>query len=139
MAEHDQKRLMEAAFNSPHERARLMIVSSKNASDWLNCLPLPSLGLKLNPSQLKIASALRLGAPVCRSFKCFYCSNEVSSLGRHGLHYNEAVAWDFTCSDTLAPSNIKKYSMEAGKTATWAEENKFTTYGNALRDDYHFV
>jgi hypothetical protein len=29
--------------------------------------------------------------------------------------------------------------MEAGKTATWAEENKFTTYGNALRDDYRFV
>ena len=29
--------------------------------------------------------------------------------------------------------------MEAGKTAFWAEENKFTTYGNALRDDYHFV
>jgi hypothetical protein len=189
-------RLMEAASNSPHERARLMAVSSKNASDWLNCIPLPSLGLKLNPSQLKIASALRLGAPVCRPFKCFYCSDEVSSLGRHGLHCNMAagksgrfprhfkandiikravalagfpakiepsglckdgskkrpdgytydsfktgkpLAWDFTCSDTLAPSHIGKSSIEAGKTATWAEENKFTTYGNALRDDYHFV
>ena len=189
-------RLLEAASNSPHERARLMAVSSKNASDWLNCLPLPSLGLKLNPSQLKIASALRLGAPVCRPFKCFYCSGEVSSLGRHGLHCNVAagksgrfprhfkandiirravalagfpaklepsglskdgskkrpdgytydsfktgkpLAWDFTCSDTLAPSHIDKSSMEAGKTAAWAEDNKFTTYGNALRDDYHFV
>ena len=29
--------------------------------------------------------------------------------------------------------------MEAGKTVTWAEENKFTTNGNALKDDYHFV
>ena len=49
------------------------------------------------------------------------------------------LAWDFTCSDTLAPSHIEKSSIEAGKTAVWAEENKFTTYGNALRDDYHFV
>ena len=189
-------RLMEAASNSPHERARLMAISSKNASDWLNCLPLPSLGLKLNPSQLKIASALRLGAPVCRPFKCFYCSDEVSSLGRHGLHCNMAagksgrfprhfkandiirralalagfpaklepqglakdgsrkhpdgytydsfktgkpLAWDFTCSDSLAPSHIDKSSMKAGKTAAWAEDKKFTTYGNALKDDYHFV
>jgi len=189
-------RLMEAASNSPHERARLMAVSSKNASDWLNCIPIPSLGLKLNPSQLKIASALRLGAPVCRPFKCFHCSGEVTSLGRHGLHCNVAagksgrfprhfkandiikravalagfpaklepsglskdgskkrpdgytydsfktgkpLAWDFTCSDTLAPSHVEKSSIEAGKTAVWAEENKFTTYGNALRDDYHFV
>ena len=189
-------RLMEAASNSPHERARLMAISSKNASDWLNCLPLPSLGLKLNPSQLKIASALRLGAPVCHPFKCFYCSDEVSSLGRHGLHCNMAagksgrfprhfkgndiirralalagfpaklepqglakdgsrkhpdgytydsfktgkpLAWDFTCSDSLAPSHIDKSSIEAGKTAAWAEDKKFTTYGNALKDDYHFV
>ena len=189
-------RLMEAASNSPHERARLMAISSKNASDWLNCLPLPSLGLKLNPSQLKIASALRLGAPVCRPFKCFYCSDEVSSLGRHGLHCNMAagksgrfprhfkandiirralalagfpaklepqglakdgsrkhpdgytydsfktgkpLAWDFTCSDSLAPSHIGKSSLKAGKTAAWAEDRKFTTYGNALKDDYHFV
>ena len=84
-------RLKEAASNSPHERARLMAVSSKNASDWLNCIPIPSLGLKFNPSQLKIASALRLGAPVCRPFKCFHCSGEVSSLGRHGLHCVEAA------------------------------------------------
>ena len=46
------------------------------------------------------------------------------------------LVWDFICSDTLAPSHIDKYSMEAGKTAAWAEDNMFTTYGNALRDDY---
>ena len=84
-------RLREAASNSPHETACLMAVSSKNASDWLNCLPLPSLGLKLNPSQLKIASALQLGAPVCCPFKCFCCSGKVSSLGRQFLHCNVAA------------------------------------------------
>ena len=42
---------------------------------------------------------------------------------------------------TLWPllSHVEKSLIEAGKTAVWAEENKFTTYGNALRDDYHFV
>ena len=35
-------------------------------------------------------------------------------------------------------SHIDKSSMEAGKTAAWSEDNKFTPYGNALRDDYHF-
>ena len=47
--------------------------------------------------------------------------------------------WDFTSSDTLATSHIERSSIEAGKTAAWAEDNMFTTYGNALRDDYHFV
>ena len=38
----------------------------------------------------------------------------------------------FLC--TLVPKNL-----QLSKTAIWAEENKFTIYGNALRDDYHFV
>ena len=44
--------------------------------------------------------------------------------------YFDSVEWGLT---------VEKSSIEAGKTAVWAEENKFTTYGNALRDDYHFV
>ena len=29
--------------------------------------------------------------------------------------------------------------MKAGKKAAWAEDKKFTVYGNALKDDYQFV
>jgi len=171
-------------------------VSSKNASDWLNCLPIPSLGLKLNPSELKISTAIRLGASVCRPHECFHCGDEVSSLGRHGLYCRGAasksgrisrhfkvndiikravasagfpaklepsglckngtkkrpdgytydsfksgkpLAWDFTCSDTLAPSHYVKSSKVAGGTAEWAENKKFETYGDSICDDYHFI
>ena len=79
-------RLLEEASNSPHDTARLKAVSSRNASDWLNCLPIPSLGLKLNPTELKISSAIRLGASVCRPHKCFHCGDDVSNFGRHGLY-----------------------------------------------------
>ena len=80
-----------------------------------------------------------------------YCRLEPSGLSKDGskkrpdgytndsFKTGKPLAWDFTCSDTLAPSHVEKSSIEAGKTAVWAEENKFTTYGNALRDDYHFV
>ena len=34
---------------------------------------------------------------------------------------------------------VDKSSKEASKTATWPEDNKFTTYGSALRDHYHLV
>ena len=44
------------------EKARLMAVSAKFASDWLNAIPIPTLGLKLDPMSLKIASGLRLGS-----------------------------------------------------------------------------
>ena len=70
---------------------------------------------------------------------------EPSGLSKDGSKRPELVHLlkfqdrDSTCSDTLAPSHVEKSSIEAGKTAVWAEENKFTTYGNALRDDYHFV
>ena len=42
-------------------------------------------------------------------------------------------------SDTLAPSHYIKSSKTAGSAAEWAENKKFSTYGDSLGDDYHFV
>ena len=181
-------KLLKNASESPHEIARLKAVSSKNASDWLNCLPIPSLGLKLNPTEFKISTAIRLGASVCQPHTCSHCGDDVSKLGRHGLYcrvsagksgritrhykvndiikravisagfpaklepsglyckdgtrkrpdgytyesfrFGKPLAWDFTCSDTLAPSHYLKSSKIAGSTAEWAENKKFETYGN---------
>ena len=76
-------------------------------------------------------------------FEPFGLRKDGSKKHPDGYNYDsfktgKPLAWDFTCSDTLAPCHIEKSSIETGKTAVWAEENKFTTYGNARRDDYHF-
>jgi hypothetical protein len=47
---------------SEAERARLLAVSSESASDWLHAIPIPSLGLHLDPMNLHIACGLRLGS-----------------------------------------------------------------------------
>ena len=66
------------------DKARLRAVASEHASDWLNALPLPALGLKMDNSSLRIACCLRLGAPICEPFKCI-CGSLVDTSGRHGL------------------------------------------------------
>ena len=73
------------------DKARLKAVSSEHASDWLNCIPLPSLSLKLNRQSLRIAVALRLGSRICRPHKC-HCTDTTSGQpitvdikGLHGL------------------------------------------------------
>ena len=69
---------------SDAEKARLLAVSSPHASDWLHSIPIPSLGLHLNPMSLKIAISLRLGSPLCHPYQCI-CGVMVQPNGRHGL------------------------------------------------------
>ena len=66
------------------EKSRLLATSSPGASAWLTPLPLPTLGLKLNNEQLRIAIALRLGATICAPHRC-KCGSMVDGLGAHGL------------------------------------------------------
>ena len=42
----------------------------------------------------------------------------------------KSLVWDFTCSDTLAPSHIEQNSTEAGKSALPAEKKKLSHYEN---------
>ena len=151
---------MESQTN-PSERAHLLTVSSEHASDWLNDMPVPSLGLKLDNTSIRVAVGLRLGANLCQ------CGAIVDMLGRHGLCCNtskdrwsrhgqanetirrslvsaqipsikeppgllrddqkrpdgltllpwsqgKSLVWDYTCSDTLAPSHVPQTSKEAG-------------------------
>ena len=72
------------------EKARLLAISSQSSSDWLHAMPLPSLGLHLDPSSLRIASALRLGLPLCQPYKCI-CGVMVEQNGRHGLSCKKQV------------------------------------------------
>ena len=66
------------------EKARLLAVSAEHSGDWLNAIPIPSLGLKLDNNQLRISCGLRLGTILCHPHKCV-CGSLVDELGTHGL------------------------------------------------------
>ena len=66
------------------DRARLLAVAAEHASDWLNAIPNPDLGLKLDNNSVRIACGLRLGSRLCQEHSC-QCGKEVDQSGRHGL------------------------------------------------------
>ena len=187
-----QKRLTSLISDAttPQDKARLLAVSSVHASDWLNAIPIPSLGLKMNNSQMRISCALRLGSKICLQHQCI-CGAQVLSDGHHGLSCKKSagrfarhsqvndiikralqsshipatleptgvsrtdgkrpdgltifpwkkgklMVWDYTCSDTLAPSYIKSSSQESGKVALTKENNKLSKYSNLI-DQYEVI
>ena len=75
--------------SEPVDQARLRAVSSEHASDWLNAVPIPALGLKLDNASIRMACGLRLGSPLCHPHKC-QCGSEVDKFGRHGLSCKSA-------------------------------------------------
>ena len=72
------------------DRARHLAVSSESASDWVHALPIPSLGLHLDPTALKIACSLRLGSNICQPHQCI-CGVMVEKSGLHGLACKKQV------------------------------------------------
>ena len=90
------KPLYEKSYNdllerqtSPFEKARLIAVAAEHASDWLNAIPVPSLGLKLDNASVRLVGGLRLGSPICQPHTCI-CGNLVDKFGRHGLSCKNA-------------------------------------------------
>ena len=73
----------------PVEKARLLAVASEHSSDWLNAIPVPTLGLKLDDSSLRLACGLRLGTQLCEPYTCI-CGVQVDRKGRHGLSCKKA-------------------------------------------------
>ena len=67
------------------EQARLRAAASHHSSDWLNCLPIPANGLKLDDPSMRACVGLRLGTTLCVPHKCTNCGDLVSKYGRHGL------------------------------------------------------
>ena len=65
-------------------RARLMATAQKERGDWLNALPVSSLGTLLDPESFRVAIALRVGADVCIPHSC-HCGGRMDSRGLHGL------------------------------------------------------
>ena len=88
----------------PRSRARLLASSAWESGAWLNALPISSLGLRMDDDTIRIATGLRLGAPLCRPHTCHHCGEEVDSLATHGLscrwsegrHHRHAAVNDIT-------------------------------------------
>jgi len=65
-------------------KARLIAAAAPHSGAFLHARPCSMLGTRLDDSSLRIAVALRLGAPVCSPHTCV-CGAAVDSTGRHGL------------------------------------------------------
>ncbi len=55
------------------------------AGAWLQALPAPNLGLRMDDETVRVAMGLRLGTPLCQPHECSHCGSEVDPLGTHGL------------------------------------------------------
>ena len=64
-------------------RARLLAVCRSESGAWLQALPVPSLGLRLDDEITRVAVGLRLGTPLCRPHQCIHCGVEVDHLATH--------------------------------------------------------
>ena len=65
-------------------RARLLAARSPGSGDWLEALPLSSVGNKMDNATVRIAAGLRLGAPIVCPHVCV-CGKTVAVDGHHGL------------------------------------------------------
>ena len=79
--------LMEKIKNTgEREIARMASLSLLQAGAWLNCPPLPALGLHLRGSEFVIAARFRLGMPIYdKSGSCPACGEESDLLGDLGM------------------------------------------------------
>ena len=89
VAELRLKGLIEGA-SSDIARSRLLATSAPGAGVWLNAVPIPSLGLKLDNESLRISVALRLGAKLNLPYNCV-CGAAVDDSATHGLDCRKAI------------------------------------------------
>ena len=103
--------------SSDLDKARLLAVSAPHASHWLNALPLPSLGLKLDNSSLRIACTLCLSSFLCHPHECI-CRTQVDSNGVHGLSCKRSAG---RFSRHSHVNNLIKRGLESARIPTILE------------------
>jgi hypothetical protein len=113
------------------ERARLLSVSSENSSDWLYAIPIPSLGLHLDPMQVHIACGLRLGATLCHPHEC-HCGEMVESNGRHGLKCKQAKGRKTRHEEV---NKLLKRGLDQAKSPSTLEPIGISRKGDGRRPD----
>jgi hypothetical protein len=79
-----QQMFVLSAARDQVSKARLIAAAAPHSGAFLHARPCSSLGTRLDDSSLRIAVALRLGAPICAPHACI-CGGIVDSTGTHGL------------------------------------------------------
>ena len=75
---------VQSAAQTQAGRARLIAAAAPHAGDFLHAIPCSAVGTRLDDISLRVAVALRLGAPMCAPHTCI-CGAHVDSSGTHGL------------------------------------------------------
>ena len=141
----DTHRILLEDCSAPVEKARLLAIASEQASDWLNAIPMPTIGLKLDNNSLRVAVGLRLGIKLCEPHQCI-CGQLVDPWGRHGLsckkakgtnsrhaHVNDLIKRALATSGTPAvlepaglsrtdgkrPDGLTLYPWSGGRSVVW--------------------
>jgi len=108
-------------------RARLLAACSPGSGDWLEALPLSSVGLKMDNKTIRTAAGFHLGAPIVRPHVCV-CGATVAVDGHHGLscrrssgrhcrhnQLNDLLCRAFTNTGTLATREPHSLCTSGGK------------------------
>ena len=100
-----------SAAQSQAGRARLIAAAAPHSGDFLTAVPCSSVGNRLDDSSLRIAIALRLGAPVCAPHECI-CGELTDELGVHGLSCRKSAGRHFRHS---AVNDLIKRSLASAE------------------------
>ncbi|KAG1657819.1 hypothetical protein GQR58_023221 [Nymphon striatum] len=66
------------------DKARLLAAASPKSGSWLEVLPVPNLGTRLDDEAFRSGIGLRIGAALCQPHKC-RCGSTVDAQGLHPL------------------------------------------------------
>ena len=69
-------------------QARLKAATGVYSGAWLESIPIPSVGTRLDDESVRVAVSLRLGTTVCLPHTC-RCRSAVQSNGLHGLNCSQ--------------------------------------------------
>ena len=72
------------------ELGRLLAAAQPESGAWIYAIPVPNLGTRLSPEELRIAIAFRTGAKICEKHQC-KCNRMADEFGFHLLscRFNE--------------------------------------------------
>ena len=70
--------------NNKINKARLKAAAAPHSGDWLNAIPITSVGLRLSDETIRVAVRYRFGSPTCDPHTCV-CGGQVDARDLHGL------------------------------------------------------